>query len=188
MGMASIPNQFFYRIEQFPSMISPTKVSRNRGSAKVEDIDNPIAARRHNTRGGLGPLGRRSAQVLPKDPRIQRPPRVLGRAIPKEVNQSRMCSNNFSQRIARDSGNTRWSQSHKEENAPKACKHRCVLLQSSFVIMSDEDPKPGTSKDSTSFMDFDDVVEEGNDDHHQSNASIVTPYKLDARYYTKLDL
>ena len=43
--------------------------------------------------------------------------------------------------------------------------------------MSEKDPKPGTSKDSTSFMDFDDV-EEGNDDH-ESNASIETPYKLD---------
>ena len=33
--------------------------------------------------------------------------------------------------------------------------------------MSDEDPKPGTSKESTSFMDFDDVEED--DDEHQSN-------------------
>ena len=46
-------------------------------------------------------------------------------------------------------------------------------LQSSFVIMSDEDPKPGTSKDSTSFMDFDDVEED--DDEHQSNVRIEAP-------------
>ena len=55
-------------------------------------------------------------------------------------------------------------------------------LCSVAVIMSEEDPQPGTSKDSTSFMDFDDVVEEGNDDHHQSNASIETPLKLDIGY------
>ena len=36
--------------------------------------------------------------------------------------------------------------------------------------MSEEDPKPGTSKDSSSFMDFDDVGE-GSDDH-ESNVSI----------------
>ena len=56
--------------------------------------------------------------------------------------------------------------------------------------MSEMDPKPGTSKDSTSFMDFDDV-EEGDDDH-ESNASIETPYKLDCityqRYYYKARL
>ena len=53
--------------------------------------------------------------------------------------------------------------------------------------MSERDPKPGTSKDSTSFMDFDDV-EEGNDDHESNASTIETPYKLDVRYYTKLDL
>ena len=49
-------------------------------------------------------------------------------------------------------------------------KHRCVPLQLSFIGMSEEDPKPGTSKDSSSFMDFDDVGE-GSDDH-ESNVSI----------------
>ena len=42
--------------------------------------------------------------------------------------------------------------------------------------MSEEDPKPGTSKDSSSFMDFDDV-EEGDDDH-ESDVRLESPSKV----------